>query len=156
MLPFGQFGSVLLRNSAVFLTPLFSSYYNITHVKMYKWCRVHGIYIGHLNVTCHNLVAIQQHIKQNTISKRTLSMCSLTEQFVIIGDWGMHCRGPARLLLNVQNSEWNAVWMKCLFLCQIMLVDGYKGQKVQDVKKPIQKMMVEKVRNSLVLMQESP
>uniref|UniRef100_A0A8C8DWF7 leucine--tRNA ligase n=1 Tax=Oryzias sinensis TaxID=183150 RepID=A0A8C8DWF7_9TELE len=26
----------------------------------------------------------------------------------------------------------------------IMLVDGYKGQKVQDVKKPIQKMMVEK------------
>lgn len=37
-----------------------------------------------------------------------------------------------------------------------MLVDGYKGQKVQDVKKPIQKMMVEKVRNSLVLMQESP
>lgn len=46
--------------------------------------------------------------------------------------------------------------MKCLFLCQIMLVDGYKGQKVQDVKKPIQKMMVEKVRNYLVLMQESP
>lgn len=37
-----------------------------------------------------------------------------------------------------------------------MLVDGYKGQKVQDVKKPIQKMMVEKVRNYLVLMQESP
>lgn len=37
-----------------------------------------------------------------------------------------------------------------------MLVDGYKGQKVQDVKKPIQKMMVEKVRNDLVLMQESP
>lgn len=156
MLPFGQFGSVLLRNSAVFLTPLFSSYYNITHVKMYKCCRVHSIYIGHLNVTCHNLVAIQQHIKQNTIPKRTLSMCSLTEQFVIIGDWGMHCGGPARLLLNVQNSEWNAVWMKCLFLCQIMLVDGYKGQKVQDVKKPIQKMMVEKVRNYLVLMQESP
>lgn len=27
-----------------------------------------------------------------------------------------------------------------------MLVDGYKGQKVQDVKKPIQKMMVEKVK----------
>lgn len=53
---------------------------------MYKWCRVHGIYIGHLNVTCHNLVAIQQHIKQNTIPKRTLSMCSLTEQFIIIGD----------------------------------------------------------------------
>ncbi|XP_064205975.1 leucine--tRNA ligase, cytoplasmic [Anguilla rostrata] len=26
----------------------------------------------------------------------------------------------------------------------VMLVDGYKGQKVQDVKKPIQKMMVEK------------
>ncbi|KAM4620885.1 leucine--tRNA ligase, cytoplasmic [Polymixia lowei] len=26
----------------------------------------------------------------------------------------------------------------------IMLVDGYKGQKVQDVKKPIQKMMIEK------------
>lgn len=27
-----------------------------------------------------------------------------------------------------------------------MLVDGYKGQKVQDVKKPIQKMMTERVR----------
>lgn len=27
-----------------------------------------------------------------------------------------------------------------------MLVEGYQGQKVQDVKKPIQKMMVEKVR----------
>lgn len=36
-----------------------------------------------------------------------------------------------------------------------MLVDGYKGQKVQDVKKPIQKMMVERVRNDLVLMQEN-
>lgn len=31
-------------------------------------------------------------------------------------------------------------------LSQIMLVDGYKGQKVQDVKKPIQKMMMDKVR----------
>uniref|UniRef100_A0A7N6A613 Leucine--tRNA ligase, cytoplasmic n=1 Tax=Anabas testudineus TaxID=64144 RepID=A0A7N6A613_ANATE len=29
----------------------------------------------------------------------------------------------------------------------IMLVDGYKGQKVQDVKKPIQKRMVERVRH---------
>ena len=29
-----------------------------------------------------------------------------------------------------------------------MLVEGYKGQKVQDVKKPIQKMMVEKVDKS--------
>lgn len=45
--------------------------------------------------------------------------------------------------------------MKCFLLCQIMLVDGYKGQKVQDVKKPIQKMMVERVRNDLVLMQEN-
>ena len=27
-----------------------------------------------------------------------------------------------------------------------MLVEGFKGQTVQDVKKPIQKMMVEKVR----------
>lgn len=27
-----------------------------------------------------------------------------------------------------------------------MLVEGYKGQKVQDVKKPIQKMMVERVK----------
>lgn len=27
-----------------------------------------------------------------------------------------------------------------------MLVEGFKGQKVQDVKKPIQKMMVEKVK----------
>lgn len=26
-----------------------------------------------------------------------------------------------------------------------MLVDGFKGKKVQDVKKPIQKMMVDKV-----------
>lgn len=32
-----------------------------------------------------------------------------------------------------------------------MLVDGYKGQKVQDVKKPIQKMMVEKVGAGLCL-----
>lgn len=32
-----------------------------------------------------------------------------------------------------------------------MLVDGYKGQKVQDVKKPIQKMMVEKVKHLLLL-----
>ena len=32
-----------------------------------------------------------------------------------------------------------------VFFSQIMLVEGYKGQKVQDVKKPIQKMMVEKV-----------
>lgn len=30
-------------------------------------------------------------------------------------------------------------------LLQVMLVDGFKGQKVQDVKKPIQKMMVDKV-----------
>lgn len=30
-----------------------------------------------------------------------------------------------------------------------MLVDGYKGQKVQDVKKPIQKMMVERVKHSV-------
>lgn len=37
------------------------------------------------------------------------------------------------------------------FLSQIMLVDGYKGQKVQDVKKPIQKMMVERVRHYLIL-----
>ena len=36
----------------------------------------------------------------------------------------------------------------CVFLSQIMLVDGYKGQKVQDVKKPIQKMLVERVRLS--------
>lgn len=40
--------------------------------------------------------------------------------------------------------------LECSFvnksLSQIMLVDGYKGQKVQDVKKPIQKMMVEKVK----------
>lgn len=36
------------------------------------------------------------------------------------------------------------------FLSQIMLVDGYKGQKVQDVKKPIQKMMVERVRPCLL------
>lgn len=35
------------------------------------------------------------------------------------------------------------------FLSQIMLVDGYKGQKVQDVKKPIQKMMVERVRHNM-------
>lgn len=34
-----------------------------------------------------------------------------------------------------------------------MLVDGYKGQKVQDVKKPIQKMMVEKVKRPLFLRQ---
>lgn len=38
-----------------------------------------------------------------------------------------------------------------VFICQIMLVDGYKGQKVQDVKKPIQKMMVEKVKHLLLL-----
>lgn len=43
--------------------------------------------------------------------------------------------------------------MKSLLLCQIMLVDGYKGQKVQDVKKPIQKMMVEKVKHPLFLIQ---
>uniref|UniRef100_A0A8B9JUE2 Leucine--tRNA ligase, cytoplasmic n=1 Tax=Astyanax mexicanus TaxID=7994 RepID=A0A8B9JUE2_ASTMX len=33
----------------------------------------------------------------------------------------------------------------------IMLVDGFKGQKVQDVKKPIQKMMVEKVGSSMLM-----
>lgn len=43
--------------------------------------------------------------------------------------------------------------MKSLLLYQIMLVDGYKGQKVQDVKKPIQKMMVEKVKHPLFLTQ---
>lgn len=32
-----------------------------------------------------------------------------------------------------------------LLLLQVMLVDGFKGQKVQDVKKPIQKMMIDKV-----------
>lgn len=32
------------------------------------------------------------------------------------------------------------------YIFQIMLVKGYEGQKVQDVKKPIQKMMVEKVK----------
>jgi len=30
-----------------------------------------------------------------------------------------------------------------------MLVDGFKGQKVQDVKKPIQKMMVDNVCGSV-------
>lgn len=35
-----------------------------------------------------------------------------------------------------------------------MLVDGYKGQKVQDVKKPIQKMMVERVKHSVFPMQK--
>lgn len=35
-----------------------------------------------------------------------------------------------------------------------MLVDGYKGQKVQDVKKPIQRMMVEKVRYYLFIIQK--
>ena len=44
--------------------------------------------------------------------------------------------------------------MKFVFLRQIMLVDGYKGQKVQDVKKPIQKMMVERVTQSFFLMQK--
>lgn len=34
------------------------------------------------------------------------------------------------------------LWCVCV---QVMLVDGYQGQKVQDVKKPIQKMMVDKV-----------
>ncbi|KAM6970712.1 leucine--tRNA ligase, cytoplasmic [Aplochiton taeniatus] len=33
----------------------------------------------------------------------------------------------------------------------IMLVEGYKGQKVQDVKKPIQKMMVEKAKAMLYM-----
>lgn len=33
-------------------------------------------------------------------------------------------------------------------LLQIMLVDGFKGQKVQDVKKVIQKMMVDNVCGS--------
>lgn len=32
-----------------------------------------------------------------------------------------------------------------------MLVEGYKGQKVQDVKKPIQKMMVEKVTHFILI-----
>ena len=32
-----------------------------------------------------------------------------------------------------------------------MLVEGYKGQKVQDVKKPIQKMMVERVDQLILL-----
>ncbi len=32
-----------------------------------------------------------------------------------------------------------------------MLVEGFKGQKVQDVKKPIQKMMVEKVGGPYVI-----
>lgn len=33
-------------------------------------------------------------------------------------------------------------------LLQVMLVDGFKGQKVQDVKKLIQKMMVDNVCGS--------
>ena len=32
-----------------------------------------------------------------------------------------------------------------------MLVEGYKGQKVQDVKKPIQKMLVERVDRQILL-----
>lgn len=38
-----------------------------------------------------------------------------------------------------------------LLLLQVMLVDCFKGQKVQDVKKPIQKMMVDKVLSLLSL-----
>lgn len=34
-------------------------------------------------------------------------------------------------------------------LLQIMLVDGFKGRKVQDVKKVIQKMMVDNVCGSV-------
>lgn len=34
-------------------------------------------------------------------------------------------------------------------LLQVMLVDGFKGQKVQDVKKVIQKMMVDNVCGSV-------
>lgn len=36
-----------------------------------------------------------------------------------------------------------------------MLVEGYKGQKVQDVKKPIQKMMVERVKKLLAMSQKN-
>ncbi|XP_069574339.1 leucine--tRNA ligase, cytoplasmic-like [Brachyistius frenatus] len=38
----------------------------------------------------------------------------------------------------------------------IMLVDGYKGQKVQDVKKPIQKMMVERGDAMIYMEPEKP
>lgn len=37
------------------------------------------------------------------------------------------------------------VCFDCIVFLQVMLVDGFKGQKVQDVKKPIQKMMVDRV-----------
>lgn len=65
---------------------------------------------------------------------------------MIICDWRLHALNMHQCESNVSVNE---------FLPQIMLVDGYKGQKVQDVKKPIQKMMVETVRHSLFLMQKS-
>lgn len=60
--------------------------------------------------------------------------------------------GFALSFLNVKSLKRNILRLiKYVFISQIMLVDGYKGQKVQDVKKPIQKMMVEKVKRLLLL-----
>lgn len=60
--------------------------------------------------------------------------------------------GFALSFLNVKILKRNILRLiKYVFISQIMLVDGYKGQKVQDVKKPIQKMMVEKVKRLLLL-----
>lgn len=51
------------------------------------------------------------------------------------------------LILLLENTQHQDECKSCSCpLSQIMLVDGYKGQKVQDVKKPIQKMMMDKVR----------
>lgn len=60
--------------------------------------------------------------------------------------------GFAFSFLNMKIIKRNILRLnKYVFIRQIMLVDGYKGQKVQDAKKPIQKMMVEKVKHLFLL-----
>lgn len=50
-------------------------------------------------------------------------------------------------MYKIKNESFSAdcIMFSLLLLLQVMLVDGFKGQKVQDVKKPIQKMMIDKV-----------
>lgn len=50
-------------------------------------------------------------------------------------------------MCKIKNESFSAdcIMFSLLLLLQVMLVDGFKGQKVQDVKKPIQKMMIDKV-----------
>lgn len=88
-------------------------------------------------ISCLNCQQITEHTYFGSsysaiqYSACILKSCTLHDTFV------------DKLQIEMQQYE----LLNTNFMSQIMLVDSYKGQKVQDVKKPIQKMMVERVRH---------